>query len=227
MKRKFASIDTSIISGYMGRFFTAIAATLVLTITVHALVTRDTARRHATLRIVTPAGEAADFYEPLQRLIARRTGRSVILAPGDWDTPAELYIMPAWDFMRRRESMELRALFALGACARDRAVLVAGATVAEAEAASVENVVFTGPNSPNGCWVQLRALAERGAVIPPLADSLYFPPTPDPSRVLHLVADGRASFGACRQSDLTRLLESGGLDAGELRVVLDLPALPE
>ena len=105
MKNRIKPIDISIISGYLGRFQTTIVALLVIAITAHAFMTRNTARGHVPLVIAVP-GDSGRF-EPFGRIIARRSARTVKLAVDEWTDAAELFVLPPQEFFRHREALGL------------------------------------------------------------------------------------------------------------------------
>jgi hypothetical protein len=227
MKNKLQIIDVTIVSGYMGRFQTVIVALMVLAITAHALVTRGDARGHVTMTVAVPASEFGEsVFEPFSRLIARRTSRSVVLTRGDWERPAEVYVMPAIEFMERREALGLRALFSVTAANRDQAVIVtrAGTTSIPTDAGEV---LFGPLRSLNACWVQLRALARDRVPVPVSADSLVCVSSGGGDRVISAVLSGAVEYGACRSSDIARLERRGVISPDEIGVVLEAPTLPE
>jgi hypothetical protein len=186
-----------------------LVAAAVVTIAVHAYVTRKEARNHLPLTIAV-SGEASRF-EPLARLVSRRTSRVTTVQPSP---PAELFVMPSMTFVRRREGAALKGLFGIWVAEGDRAVIVA-ATGRREPPQRLGDILFTAPESINGCWAQVRALGIQAS-----PDSMRFAPGGDPSRVVWAVESGEVAYGACRASDLRR---SGVV----LDVVLETPALPE
>jgi hypothetical protein len=230
MKHRIKPVDVSIVSSYMGRFLTAIVTLLVFAITIHAYVTHGGDLAHVEFSIGVTAGEG--FLEPLRELVARSTSRRVGIVVGEdkWDSTCELYVLPLVDFLRLRDAMRLRGLFALGAMPNDRAVVVAGGgTTVDPSAIRAGDVLFESPSSANGFWAQLMALSRLGVGTPPGGiDELRFASSGgDGVRIVYLVADGVHRFGACRASNMAGLIERGGLQPGEVTVVLDAPALPE
>jgi hypothetical protein len=218
MKNRIKPIDISIISGYLGRFQTAIVALLVIAITAHAFMTRNTARGHVALVIAVP-GDPGRF-EPFGRIIARRSARTVKLVAEEWTDAAELFVLPPQEFFRHREALGLTPLYALSERASDRAVIISR----RSESAPLDDaaeVLFTTPESVNGCWVQLYSLHHREARMPSSLDSLQFAGGEDGGRVVWAVESGMVRFGACRASDL------GKPDAERVRVVFQTPALPD
>ena len=101
---------------------------------------------------------------------------------------------------------------------------------------SPKNVLFTHPQSLNGCWVQLGLLEDGGHALPDRVDSLRYAPGPgSANRVVHTVLLGESPFGACRASDLAALTASGAVAEDELVVVaagrfagerIEVPAVP-
>jgi len=229
MKNRIKPIDISIVSSYMGRFLTAIVAALVFAITIHAYATRGSDLAHVEFAIGMTAPEG--FAEPLRELVAASTSRRVGLAAGEdkWDATCELFILPLCDFLELRGKMHLHGLFSLGAAPNDRAVVIArGAETADPSRLRSADILFAGPDAPNGYWAQLMALSRAGAPLPDGSAGLRF--TPDNGggeRVVYSVVDGVTRYGACRASDVSRLVDRGQIAAGEVSVALDTPALPE
>ena len=221
MKDRIKPLDISIVSAYLGRFQTAIVALLVIAITAHAYLTRGSARGHVALTMAVPA--TGDRYEPLARLISNHVHRSVDLAPEQWDDRAELFVMTPDVYFQHRRSLDLVPLFSLSEHAGDRALIVGGRdeTVPPTD---VADVLFSGPGSINGCWVQLHALSRRKARFPQTADSLRFEPGADSRAVVWAVRHGKVRFGACRSSDLSG---AGAAGRDEVNVLVQTPALPE
>jgi hypothetical protein len=218
MKNPVKPIDISIISEYLGRFQTVIVALLVIAIAAHAFVTRNAARGHVPLTLAVPSDGGR--FEPLARIIARRSARTVELAVNEWTDSAELFVLPPHEFFRRRGSLGLKALFTLSERPADRALIVSrrSDTAVPDDAAAV---LFSTPESVNGCWVQLYSLSRRKARVPASLDSLQFAGGKDAGRVVWAVVNGLARFGACRASDLDET------DADRVRVVFQTPALPD
>jgi hypothetical protein len=143
---------------------------LVFGITAHAWWTRGVspARDDSPLSVYVSAANGPDIYGPLSRLFARYTGREVAISRGSWDEAAEgseLYVIPAVDFVEHRDRLDLKAVFTLGAEVNDRAVVVSA--VATDRSPTAGEVALAGPRSLNGCWVQLKALADEGGSTSP------------------------------------------------------------
>jgi len=238
MKNKLRMIDINIVSAYMGRFLTAIVTVIVLAITISALLGGGGLRGHRALLVEVPAvgleQAAADWYGPFRDLLAMETGRAVAVrartgADGSGDR-CELYVMPAREFVAAGQARDLVPLFSVCPLElrRDEAVLIArrGAPIPEVPAAY--DVLFSGPNSVNGCWLQLGILAEMGFHVPKRIGTLRFAETSGAgTRVVYSVLLGRYALGACRASDLARAVDSGGVGKDELTVVRSIPAVPE
>lgn len=208
-------IDISILSAHMGHIQTAVVAAVVVGLALHAWFTRSSVRDDEVLTIAIDGD--ADRMDPLVRLIARRTSRVTDVESIGGMARADLVVMPSLEFTRRRDELALVALFGLEAAPGDRALLVA-APGHTGLPRRIDEVLFSGPASVNGCWVQLSVL-DGNLAVPATVDSLRFVPGADAARVPWAVARGDAGFGACRASDLD--------GADTLAVVLEQAALPE
>lgn len=241
MKNKIRLIDINIVSSYMGRFLTAIVAVLVLSITVAALVDEDGNRDHKVL-VLGVAGlgsteKTLEYYEPFKDFLARSSGRAVKVRviDGEIDPECELYLLPWREYFYGGRNLALLPIYSVCRVSggRDSAVLIVRGDrdAADLTALGPSDVVFAHPHSFNGFLIQLRALESRGAggfAVPVDPGELHFvgPPGAE-TRVVYEVLLGRYTAGACRRSDVDRLVEAGELARDEIAVSLAMPALPE
>jgi hypothetical protein len=236
MKNKLQLIDINIVSEYMGRFLTAIVTVLVLALTVSALVSEGGIRGNRVLVVeVTVESDGESIVaqtESLKYLIARESGSSVEIRPGsgEWCEDCDLFILPVREFLTERELRGLQALYAAypDPSKRDAAVLIARHGNTALGTIDPGSVVFTDPDSPNGCWLQLYMLESKGFTIPGDIAALRFAPDGRGAAwVVFSVLFGEYTVGACRQSDLSRLVAAGSLNREDLAVVSREPAIPE
>jgi hypothetical protein len=236
MDNKMRVIDINIVSAYMGRFLTVIVMLTVLAITLSAIVSGDGFDGHRNIIVGVPqkngSGEIGDGGAALRQLVAGETGQPVsIRSRGtEWDDDCDLYLMDAREFVEERLKRELVALCSVGRKqgGSDAALLISrrGSTVPAAPRR--EDVIFLGPRSINGCWLQLAFLESSGFEAPEKIGNLSFAPSPGAgARTVFSVLFGEFLLGACRASDMAVLVEAGEIDENELVVVKSLPALPE
>jgi hypothetical protein len=238
MKNKIRLIDINIVSSYMGRFLTAIVTVLVLAITISALMSEGGIRGHTALVLgLGPVGtidETLDHYEPFRSLLASETGRKVevhALEP-EMPAPCELYVLPVRQFIEHGYDAGLAPLYSTCRMdgGRDSAVLISrpGLAPPDLSALTADDVIFAGPGSLNGFWLQLRVLESGGFAAPRNLDGLNFASVGNGgARVVFEVLVGDYVLGACRKSDLSELVEAGSVGDHEITVVRAVPALPE
>lgn len=229
MKNKTRLFDFNTISTYMGKMLTVSIAVFVFAVAVSALIHGGAS--HNIIRVCVAAESlSSDLqdYEPLRVLLAGETRRPVVLTACEWSGSEDLYVLPLWRFMERREAHDLQVIAEIvtARSKRDAAVLVArsGEDVRFAEL-SANEVAFTRPTSPNGYWLPCDFLASEGVVID--AAAARFEGAQEDTRVVLGVLFGRYRVGACRQDDINRLVRRGVVAADEIKVVYRTPALPE
>lgn len=236
MDNKMRVIDINIVSAYMGRFLTVIVMLMVLAITLSAIVGGDGFGGHNNIVVGVPdngeTGGGQEGAAALRQLIARETGRPVTIRSRgvEWDDGCGLYLMETGEFVEERVRRGLVALYSVGRNqgGSDAALLVSrrGATVAATTRR--DDVIFLGPRSINGCWLQLAYLESSGFETPGRIGALSFAPAPGGgARTVFSVLFGEFSLGACRASDVAALVKAGEIGENELAVVKSLPALPE
>jgi hypothetical protein len=240
MKNKIRLIDITILSQYMGRFLTAIVTAIVFAITVSALVSEGGIRRQAATLVMEVAPLKGvkgtdDQFEPFRYLLALETDRTVVLRErgADHCERCDLFVMPIELFLASDESHRLVPLYSIDRTdhKRDEAVVIARNGDPEPDVPSPGDIVFTNPESINGCWVQLGLLESRGYELPDRIDSLHFASRPGAApaagRVIFSVLLGEYPYGACRASDLAKLIAAGEVGRDELRIVVSGPTVPE
>jgi hypothetical protein len=236
MDNKMRVIDINIVSAYMGRFLTIIITLMVMAITLSAIVGGDGFSGQKNLVLGVPQnggnGEMQERDAALSQLIAGETGRSVAirLCGVDWDDGCDLYLLEAGEFVEEREKRGLVALYSVGRkqSGGDAAILVSRRGARVPDSPGRNDVIFMGPRSINGCWLQLAFLESAGFETPERIGDLSFAPTPGGgTRTVFSVLFGEYPLGACRTSDVAALVEAGDIEKNELVVVGSLPALPE
>lgn len=233
MKNKLRMIDINVASSYMGKFLTLGVTAAVLAITVSAMYGPGGFRNHRPLLIEVPASGGAERYRPLRDLIAIETGRSVMIrVRGEQSCEdCDLYVFPIEPFLSQGSARGLTPLYAVEPIGpgRNAAVLIARRAAPPPDSPpAAEDVIFSHERSLNGFWVQLSLLEAEGFTAPGGLGSLRFASTPGAgTRVVYSVALGQSALGACRASDLTEAVRSGGIGGDELTIVRSSPALPE
>lgn len=236
MKNKIKVIDFSIVSTYMGRYLTAVVAVLMFAITLSALLSGGGTPVEGTVIVGVPSrGDAEttlDFFEPLRSLLERNIAMTVRLevCEDSWPESCDFLVMSVHEFQRLRESESLVAIFSVEPPGGwSGAAIIAGGSVGEIPSdVSGDDALFTAPHSINGCWVQLRALEERGVVFPAMLDELEFAPPPGHAeRVVYSVATGRYRLGAVPRRVVSRMISEGKIAADEVAIVATLPSMPE
>jgi hypothetical protein len=234
VKNKLRVIDVSILSTYMGRALTVFVTLFVVGIAASAIIGGGFERN--VIRVCVPVearpGEAVENFEPLRALLARETHRPVTLVEcaGEWPSGMDLYVMPIGEYFRRERELEVKAIFEAAAseAPNDRAVVIARQSTApsDVESLTVRDVVFVGPASVNGFWVQADALEPEGQPGDP-SRFVFEGASNDATRVICGVALGVFKFGACKLSEVSELSRRGVIEPRELRVVGSRGALPE
>ena len=236
MQNKIKVIDISIVSTYMGRYLTAVVAVLVVAITISALFSSGGWETTGDLVVAVPMRESDEetlrHFEPLRTLIEQRVGRSVRLEVRGqyWPEACHLYVMSIHEFHRVRDERQLTAIYSVEpAGGLAGAVIISGGDSKETPAGvSGADVLHMAPHSINGCWIQLRALEERGVVFAPsLEDLEYAPPPGRAERVVYSVALGQYRIGTVPRMAVDKMLSDRRIVPGEVTVVATFPSLPE
>ena len=216
-----------------GRYFTLIVTVVVLGLTAGAFFNNRGLFGAGGLKIALPGGlppaKARQRFASLARQLASVSEGSVTyVEPSEG---ADLYIHSLVAFLEAGPKLGLVPLWSIAAAAgeREEAVLITAAAgpISFAQLSPSE-VAFTAPDDPNGFWAQLAWLRERGFRIPERRSDFRFEGNGEYSvRVVYGVLWGRYKIGACRISDLARLLDRGLLREGEVRIVAGTAALPD
>jgi hypothetical protein len=216
-----------------GKYLTLIVTVMVLGLTAKAFFSNRDLFSAGGLRIALPGGPPSAEAEPLFAVLAHRlvsvSGRSVTYV--EPSAEADLYIQPLATFLEVGPKQNLVPLYSLTATTNGREGAVLFTTAADSivvDQLSPAEVVFTDPDDANGFWAQLVWLRERGFHLPERESDFRFEDGGDISaRLVYSVLWGRYKIGACRMSDLVRLLDRGFLHPGEVRVIAMTTALPD
>ena len=219
----------------MNKIVTGLVAVFVIAVAVSALLSGPGSRRDLIdIRVFDGvASEGVRRYDPVKTLLAEATRRPVLLhGETGWQGEVDLFVMSTYEYLTRPRDTDVQAIYEIARVAHgaDRAVLIARAAdnAIDLSRLRVGDVVFATPRSVNGCWQQLSLLANRGFEAPRDPGVLNFAGSDDDhSRIVLGVALGRYRVGACRGSDVARLVARGVIDAGEITVLESAPALPE
>jgi hypothetical protein len=217
------------VSSRLSRFETPLTAVLVLAIAVSALVTEPGS---GEMTLCVPAGDgnvAAPRFSALKDRVSRAMGRPLRLhlrggAPGD---ECDLAVVSVHELQGVEGSWGLEPVAVVEGA--QRAVVIAGRDgPREMSGVSVGTMLFTAPQSLNGCWIQLESLRRNGVSTPARMDELRFVPAPGrPERVVFEVALGGALVGAVPGDVLEGMLGDGRIVDGEVRVINIASGVPE
>jgi ABC-type phosphate/phosphonate transport system substrate-binding protein len=236
MKDKIAPLDVSILSSYMGRWLTAILTVFVIAVAISAFIQGSDSKRNIIGICIATDQFGADplpVFEPLRHLVAAETRRATTVSLC-WPTPddEDLYIMSLAEFVRHERSLGLEALFEVVKSDQpgDKALLIArlGEAGIDLSTLGPGDLVFAGPSSVNGFMAQMSMLNEGGFDGTASVEDFTFAGDHEyGARIVLGVVHGAYRVGACKLSQVERLIESGVIDRAEITVLASRPALPE